>query len=477
MSDATTWAWIYVLSEWVIRIVMLVVVPFRRTPAAAKGWLLLVFFLPWVGLILYLLIGRPRFPRWRQEQFNQLPTILAPVIDRLRIQHPAAQEGMTSAQSQIAVLATNLGSMPLRGGNEIEMITDYDGVIDRLVADIDAAKNHVHLLFYIFADDATGRRVAEALGRASQRCVSCKVLIDAVGSRRWAKSLKTVLAEKGVSVQEALPVGLFRRRLTRFDLRNHRKIAVIDGQIGYTGSQNLVDKDFKKGIEFDEVMVRVLGEIVLDLQLVFVADWYLETDQLLDGPHFFPEKLQSNGTVTAQGLASGPDFPTSNVQRLILALVINARERVVLTAPYFIPDEPLLHALEIAAARGVEVHLVVSGIADQFMVYRAQRSYYEELAEAGIHIHLYRERFLHAKHLSVDQDLALIGSSNLDIRSFVLNSEFSLLFHDREVTSMLRAEQERCFANSDLLLLDDWRRRSMGEKFVENLARLMSPLL
>jgi cardiolipin synthase len=284
------------------------------------------------------------------------------------------------------------------------------------------------------------------------------------------------LTEQGVSVEEALPVGLFQGRLTRFDLRNHRKIVVIDGQVGYTGSQNLVDRDFKKGIHYDELMVRVRGEIVLDLQLVFVADWYLETDQLLDGANFFPE-IAGGGTVTAQGLASGPDFPTSNVQRLVLALVTSARQRVVLTTPYFIPDEPLLHALEIAALRGVEVHLVVSQVADQFMVCRAQRSYYQELAEAGIQIHLYRNSFLHAKHLSVDGDLALIGSSNLDIRSFVLNAEFSLLFHDREVTARLRVEQERSFANSDLLRLDEWQRRSFMEKFIENLVRLMSPLL
>jgi cardiolipin synthase len=161
----------------------------------------------------------------------------------------------------------------------------------------------------------------------------------------------------------------------------------------------------------------------------------------------------------------------------VVALIHGARERVVLTTPYFVPDEPLLQALQTAVLRGVEVHLVVSRIADQFLVSWAQRSYYEELAEAGAHIHLYRRRFLHAKHLSVDGDVALIGSSNLDIRSFVLNAEFSLLFYDRGVTAGLRAEEERYFTNSDLLLLDQWRRRPFPEKFVENLARLMSPLL
>jgi cardiolipin synthase len=161
----------------------------------------------------------------------------------------------------------------------------------------------------------------------------------------------------------------------------------------------------------------------------------------------------------------------------VVAWIHGARERIVLTSPYFIPDEPLLQALETAVLRGVEVHLIVSRIADQFLVSRAQRSYYMELAAAGVHIHFYRERFLHAKHLSVDGDLALIGSTNLDIRSFLLNAEFSLLFYDRGVTAGLRAEEERYFANSDLLDLDEWRRRPLPEKVIENLARLMSPLL
>jgi cardiolipin synthase len=476
MSEPTTWAWIYVLSEWLIRLVMLVVVPFRRTPAAAKGWLLLVFFLPWLGLLLYLLIGRPRFPRWRQEQFNRLPQVLAKILERLRQYPTVFSPDLPPSLAPAGVLAHKLGYMPILGGNASELLTDYDGIIDRLVADIHAAQKHLHLLYYIFADDPTGRRVADALAQATQRGVVCRVLIDAIGSRKWSRSLTARLTSAGIAVREILPVGLLRGRLNRFDLRNHRKIAVIDGQVGYTGSQNLVDKEFKKGISYDELMVRVTGPVVLDLQLVFVADWFLETEELLDGADVFPE-AESRGSVAAQGLASGPDFPTSNVQRLVVALIHGARERVVLTTPYFIPDEPLLQALEIAALRGVEVHLIVSQIGDQFLVSRAQRSYYEELAETGVQIHLYRERFLHAKHLSVDGDLALIGSSNLDIRSFVLNSEFSLLFYDREVTARLRAEEERYFANSELLLLDKWRQRSFREKFIENLIRLLSPLL
>jgi cardiolipin synthase len=223
-------------------------------------------------------------------------------------------------------------------------------------------------------------------------------------------------------------------------------------------------------------MVRATGPVVLDLQYVFAADWFLETDTALDGEAEFPCP-EVAGAVPAQALASGPDFPTQNNQRLIVALVHGARERVVLTTPYFIPDEPLLQAMQTAALRGVDVHLVVSEKGDHRVVSLAQGSYYEELLEAGVHIHLYRKNFLHAKHLSVDDSVALIGSSNLDIRSFALNAEVMLVLYDSGLVARLAAEQERYFANSLLLTLAAWRQRSFASKLAQNLARLLSPLL
>jgi cardiolipin synthase len=476
LGDASTWATLYFLSEWVIRLGMLVVVPFRRTPEAAKGWLLLAFFLPWVGLILYLFIGRPTYPRWRLAQFARLPQMFEGVVKRLRQGSDWPEPDLPPTLAQAAVLARNLGQLPITGGNSAELLVDYNGIIERLVADIDGARQHVHLLYYIFADDATGRRVLEALARAVQRGVTCRVLIDTIGSKRWSRSLMARLVAASVNVHAILPVGLFRRKAARADLRNHRKIAVIDGRIGYTGSQNLVDALFKKGITYEELVVRVTGPAVLGLQAVFVSDWFLETEEVLDSPETFPVPVIT-GTVAAQGLPSGPDYPTANMQRLTVALVHGARERVVITTPYFIPDEALLQALQTAVRRGVAVHLVVSRLADQFLVSLAQRSYYEELLEAGVHIHLYQEKFLHAKHLSIDGEIALIGSSNMDIRSFLLNAEVSLLFYDRAVTAKLRAEQERYFAASEVLALEKWQQRPLPAQVAENLARLLSPLL
>jgi cardiolipin synthase len=475
-TSASTWGVLYVISEWVIRLGMLVVVPFRRSPEAAKGWLLLTFFLPWVGLALYLVIGRPKYPAWRVARFGRLPEAFRPV--RQRLDH--ALQGFRPEQppllSSAPALVQNLGRLELLSGNTVELLADYDGSIDRLVADIDAAQNHVHLLYYIFADDGTGAKVIAALQRAVKRGVVCRVLVDFLGGRPWAKSLRRQLTEAGVAVHRVLPVTFLHRKSARADLRNHRKIAVIDGQVAYVGSQNLVDAGFKPGIVYEELTARVTGPTVLELQAVFVADWFLETEETLNAPHIFPAPAPA-GAVAAQVLPSGPDYPATNTQQLIVALVYGARERVVITTPYFIPDDALLQALDTAVRRGVEVHLVVSRLADQLLVSLAQKSYYTQLLEAGVHVHLYRDKFLHAKHLSVDDTVTVIGSSNIDIRSFVLNAEVSLVVYDPGVGAQLHQQQDRYFARSDLLDRDAWRGRSPVAKVCENLARLMSPLL
>src|SRR5262249_19256238 len=177
------------------------------------------------------------------------------------------------------------------------------------------------------------------------------------------------------------------RKAARLDLRNHRKVAVIDGAVGYAGSQNLVGAEFKPGLVYEELVARVTGPIVLELQYVFVGDWYLETEEVLDGVDIFPDPVHTGG-VAAQTLPSGPSYPAQNNRRVVVSLLYAARKRAVITTPYFIPDEPLLLALKTAASRGVEVHLIVSRQQDQLLVGLAQKSYYEELLEAGVKIHL-----------------------------------------------------------------------------------------
>lgn len=262
----------------------------------------------------------------------------------------------------------------------------------------------------------------------------------------------------------------------RADIRNHRKIAVIDGQIGYVGSQNIVDQATPSGPINKELVVRVSGPAVLELQAVFAADWFIETGGVLARIQFFPHK-HSDGGSAAQILASGPEYLLAGAGPLIVALVHGARRRVVLTTPYLIPDEPLMVALQTAAQRGVEVELILSRVSDSWLVALAQRSYYHELLAAGVVIHLYRDGLLHAKHASVDDEIVLIGSLNLDMRSFNLNAEASLVCYDPAVAAELGIEQRRTIAVSDPLRLHEWNNRGFPAMLAQNVARLFSPLL
>jgi cardiolipin synthase A/B len=470
------WAIGYLTVEWAIRLLMVAIVPFRRGPEAARSWLLLVFFLPIPAVVIYALIGRPTYPRRRRSRFAKLPHVLKRASKELVHSRFCRNPELPGNLAGPALLIERLGQFPTLAGNEIELVSDYDGVINRLIGDIDQARKTVHLLFYIFADDEIGRRVMAALVRAAHRGVKCRVLIDAIGSRQWARRVEKLLAIEGVEVQFALPVGILRRKSGRADLRNHRKIAVLDSRIGYIGSQNIVNAEFRRGITYEELVARVTGPVTTELQAAFIADWFMETDEELTRPELFPHHHPDTGIV-AQILPSGPDYPEAGIADAVVALIHGARKRIVITTPYFIPDSGLTQALRTAVLRGVEVCLVTSYQRDQLFVSLAQRSYYSELLQSGIHIFLYKPRFLHAKHATFDEDIAVIGSSNLDIRSFVLNAEISLIAYHRDVVAGLRREQERYIAASEVLNLATWEQRAIAGKLCENLARLASPLL
>ena len=469
------WSTLYLASAWAIRLIMLVYVPQQRTAAAARTWLLLIFLLPWPGLVVYALFGRIRIPRARIEQ----QMLASHRIVQAQVQqkaHLICEPELPSYLAHIPGLAARLGDFGAFAGNAVELIPDYAGSLARLVTDIDSATHHVHLLTYILAADATGESVVSALGRAARRGVQCRVMADAVGSRagldRWGAQLR----RDGVEVTAMLEVGFFRHNAARFDLRNHRKLAVIDGRVGYAGSQNIVDPTFVPGHPNEELMARVTGPVVAQIQAVLLADRFIETGATFDFTALFPE-LPATGGSAAQLLPSGPGYQRENAEELFIALLYAARQRVVITTPYFVPDEPFLSALRSAARRGVEVILIVSLHANQPFTQLAQRSYYDDLLAAGVHVHLYRPRFLHAKHLSVDDSIALLGSTNIDIRSFALNAEVSFIVYDRAVVAELRAVQESYLAESDLLDLAAWRQRPLAQRVVQNLARLADSLL
>jgi cardiolipin synthase A/B len=470
------WSLLYLISEWTIRFVMLMYVPQKRSAAASRTWLLFIFLLPWPGLILYWLFGRIYLPARRVHMQERASRFIREAQAQIGPRVTVEPE-LSPTLRRIPEVASYLGDFETLAGNRIELLADYAEAINRIIADIDSAKRHVHLLFYIFLADESGRRVGDALTRAAERGVRCRVLMDAVGSRQGLQRLGPLLRSKGVEVLEMLPVGLFRRNTARFDLRNHRKIVVIDGNTGYTGSQNIVNPEFVKGFPNEELMARVTGPIVAQLQAMFLADHYFETGAVLDSRDLFPE-LMYTGESPCQVVPSGPGYGRENGRELIIAMLYAARERIVITTPYFVPDESFLHAICAARLRReVEVHLVLSMHANQRITQYAQRSHYDDLLQAGIEIHLYRPHFLHAKHLTIDDEVALIGSTNMDIRSFALNAEINLVVYDASVVRELQRLQNWYFANSERLDPAVWEKRPLVDRVIQNTARLMDSFL
>ena len=476
-GDFFSWSFLFYISEWVIRLVMLFEVPRRRQPQSAMAWLLVIFFEPWIGLFLYWLIGTHRLPRRRMKHYVKILRRLKIVRNYLE-DHPNIVRPQLGQRAMEAVkLAEHLGYMPILGGNSVELISETDVFIDRLEADIDDARQHVHLLFYIYAHDSTGRRVFEALRRAVNRGVKCRVLVDAVGSRVLFKSLGKEMIASGIELREALPVGLFRRSMARLDMRNHRKLAVIDGRVGYTGSQNIVDAGYgHKDLAWHDLMVRLTGPIIMELQAVFISDWYFETGEVLDSDEFFPDPLET-GEIPVQTLPSGPSYPTENYQRMVVAAIHSAERHVTITTPYFVPDEAFMQAVQTALLRGVKLELIVPRRVDHKLVGAAARSYFDDLLHMGVTLYLYNDGLLHAKTMCIDDSIAFIGSSNFDIRSFALNFEINLLFYGSQVAQQLWAQQQRYIEKSFQLTADRWNQRPAIKKLGQNVAKLLSPLL
>ena len=365
-------------------------------------------------------------------------------------------------------------------GNSARIIGDDDEAMAAMIADIDRATTTVHVEFYIMAVDETSSPFFDALEAACARGVIVRVLLDHLGSSGYPgyRAATERLDAMGALWHLMLPFRPLRGQLQRPDLRNHRKLLVVDGVIAYTGSRNLIDpsyqkrKNVKRGLRWKDFMARFEGPVVTGIDAIFVTDWYCETDEILAEEVGEPVERIA-GDLSCQVVPSGPGFEGENNLRLFNSLVYSARERVILTSPYFVPDDSMLYAITSAAQSGLDVQLFVSEIGDQFLVFHAQRSYYETLLKAGVRIWLYAgPTILHSKHLTIDDDVSVIGSSNMDMRSFTLDLEISVLIHSRAFTDGMREIEQGYREHSRELTLDEWTQRGFLQHRLDDLARL-----
>jgi cardiolipin synthase A/B len=472
---------ILVAIDFVVRVVALIVIPRNRRPQTATAWLLAIFFLPYIGILLFLVLGSRHLPKGRrdkQEEINRYILETTEGIDQLSRDYP-----WPDWLEPIATLNRNLGAMPLVGGNDARLYPDYLESLNAMTDAVNAATKYVHSEFYIMSLDDTTAPYFDALEAAAARGVTVRVLLDHIASLRYPGYRRTIrrLKSMGVQWRLMLPFQPLRGRFQRIDLRNHRKLLVVDGLVAYTGSQNIIDSTYNKrsnlrrGLHWKDLMVRFEGPIVAGINALFVTDWYSETDELISRETTPARKLPVREPVGAQVVPSGPSFDGENNLRLFNSLLYAAQERITICSPYFVPDESMLYAITTAAQSGVSVEIFMSEIGDQPVVYHAQRSYYEELLKSGVRIWLYRApTVLHPKHFSIDDQVAVIGSSNMDMRSFSLNLEISVMVRGRSFVSELRKLEDGYRENSKELHLEEWLARPFRAQVLDNLARLTS---
>ncbi|WP_106815469.1 cardiolipin synthase [Microbacterium timonense] len=475
------------LAHVIIVIVALVYIPRDRKPTAAMAWLLLIVLLPLVGVVLYLLIGNFRLPAKRRDEQARIDAMIRGNVADRQLERTDAE--WPRWFERVVQQNENLTALPASWGNEAELYGDYQASIDAMAAEIEKAQHFVHVEFFIVAWDDTTRGFFAAMERAVARGVTVRLLADHFSTKRLANSKATFaeLDRIGVTWAWMLPVMPLQGKYQRPDLRNHRKIVVVDGRVAFMGSQNLIDrsydapKNIKRGLKWQELMTRLTGPVVAEVNTVFLSDWLIETGEDLSATEHVPatqlEASTSSDALMCQVVPSGPGYETENNLRLFLSLIYGATEKVILTSPYFVPDEAMVYAITTACQRGIEVQLFVSEIGDQFMVWHAQRSYYATLLEAGVRIFLYPAPFiLHSKHFSIDDDIAVIGSSNMDIRSFSLNSEVSLLVRGETFVAAMREVEQGYRDIGRELTLEQWRREPAKATFLDGVMRLTSAL-
>ena len=454
----------------------------NREPSSRIAWIVVIAILPGIGIVAYLLLGETSIGRKRVERSREIIAALPiPSVTRKGIDCRADESLPGSIQSLFRIGESVNGFCSV-GGNTAKLTADSNAAIDNMVADMDAAQEHIHLAFYIWLDDNNGLKVVEALKRAAARGVTCRAIADALGSRAMIASRHWQdLRDSGVRLGVALPIGnpLLRAIYGRIDLRNHRKILVIDNAITYCGSQNCADPEFRvkaKYAPWVDAMMRFEGPVALQNQFVFASDWMTYVDE--DIRYVFPDAVEiPEGGFPAQVIATGPTVRASAMPEVFASLMYAASERLTITTPYYVPNELMQASLCAAANRGVDTTIIFPARNDSFIVGAASRSYYEDLLKAGVKIFEYCRGLLHTKSMTVDDTITLIGSANMDRRSFDLNYENNILLDDAGMTADMRARQNAYLVDSKAVSLDDVRQWPVTRRLWNNVNAMLGPVL
>ncbi|RMG12760.1 MAG: cardiolipin synthase [Planctomycetota bacterium] len=460
----------YALVAWLI--VSLVYYQ-RRESTATWAWIFFLLLVPYLGVVAFWLLGsnRLRFRRWRRRRLKAGASSIA-----LRPTAPLPTGCPFPADPGLLELAERLDGVNARPWNAVTLYREGEATFAAIEEAIDSAHDHVHLTYYIWRPDRTGKRLRDALVRAARRGVAVRLLLDDVGCLGTPQAFFAPLAAAGGQIVRFLPLSRLGRRLS-LNHRNHRKIVVVDGAAGFTGGMNVGDEYAGLQGPWLDAHVRVRGPAVQRLQEIFCEDWYHTTGEDLGADRYFPPPSTA-GEEWVQFVASGPTTDRWHAIHTILFAAINrAQRRVWLETPYFVPDVAMALSLETAALRGVDVRLVLPGRSDHQVVLYAGRSFYARLLAAGVRIYEVPKGFLHAKTATIDGRVATVGSANLDQRSFRLNFEANAFFYGPTVAGALEASFERILERAREVDRAAHRRRPRRQRALEAVARLLSPVL
>lgn len=471
--------------DWIIRVVFGVRVILRRSPVGfTLAWLTVILLVPILGAVIYLLLGERRLGTRRARRTEELREPYNNWLAGLSADFPVDDSSLPDGARMLRSQARNATGMPALPGNALELLDGADAFFDRLLADLDAAQSSIHLEFYIWYPGGRVQLVEQALDRALRRGVKVRILVDDVGGDEFIQHESFQrLKSAGARIEPMLKVGVVRTLFSRIDLRNHRKIVVIDGDIGYLGSQNMVDPktapEAREVGEWIDSMARLTGPAVEALQVTWMADWEFETYEGIDknAADFDLKRHKAAGDEVVQVVPSGPGVDQTVIQEIILTAIYTARKELTLTTPYFIPDDAMIKALHSAATRGVNVTLIVPRRPDGYLVKLAAEAYFEQLLEAGVRIARFEGGVLHTKAITVDGEIAMFGSVNLDMRSFYLNFEISVVVYGDAFVSRLKALERHYLESAQLLDPQIWHNRPVLKRFIQHSAQLLSPLL
>ncbi len=466
----------------------------RKARGITVSWLLIIISIPFAGAIAYLFVGELWLPHKRIKKYSLYSPIIKQEVAKLTAHWNIDQNTLHPLSRILYTQAHQSFDLPALTGNSVQMYSTAHDCFKALVDDINNAEDSIVMLFYIWDSSGLVGDVERALIGAAERGISCKIMVDSAGSARFLRSLNAIkLRGAGIEITELLPVGRFRFLFKRIDIRNHRKIIAIDQTTAYTGSMNMVDPAFfgahKRVGQWVDVMARIQGPASALLDLLAKLDRAIEREDTQEvqaetsAPrrdskfHIEVEPDANQGQSAIQIVPSGPDQSPRITHDMLLTLIYNAEQKLIVTTPYFIPGESMLAAMTAASLRGVEVTLIVPAKVDSKVVARASRSYFQDLLDAGVTIHQYQHGLLHSKTVTADNQVAMLGTVNMDKRSFWINFEVSMFVYDPQAVAEIQSLQESYIQGSNAISPELWAKNSIPSRLLDNLAQLFSPIL